>query len=98
MKMMIKIVAMTILAGTMVSCYVDMDSRHDDHSHTTVYYSEQRGLYFHDLACYVRPYDAPSLWCDLYPEAECCTWYVDGWYEEWCDWDFNGCWEYNRSF
>jgi hypothetical protein len=48
--------------------------------------------------CYGEPYWRSPEWCDLYVDAECCTWYVDGWYEEWCDWGYIGCWEYYGSF
>ena len=48
--------------------------------------------------CYEDPYWHMPEWCDLYDDAQCCTWYIDGWYEEWCDWDYDGCWEYFGSY
>jgi len=61
-------------------------------SNSTTYYD----VYYE--MCYSEPYYHSPDWCDLYAEAECCTWYIDGWYEEWCDWNYDGCWEYSNSF
>jgi len=58
--------------------------------------------YNHDVEiyydCYGEPYWFEPDWCDWYDDAECCSWYIDGWYEEWCDWDYDGCWEYSGSY
>jgi hypothetical protein len=52
---------------------------------------------YYDM-CYEEPYWHEPLWCDLYSDVECCTWYIDGWYEEWCDWGYMDCWEYYGSY
>ena len=46
--------------------------------------------------CYEEPYWWEPDWCDYYHDGTaCCTWYIDGWYEEWCKWDYHWCWEFN---
>ena len=60
-------------------------------------YSATVSIYYE--SCYGEPYYEPPLWCDWYDDgATCCTWMVDGWYEEWCQWDTNWCWEYNGAW
>ena len=63
--------------------------------------------YTGDLMCYQDPYSYPAEWCEWYDDdAVCCVWwasyyedyYHDGWYEEWCRWGHDYCWEYNGSF
>ena len=49
-------------------------------------------------ACYDEPYWHEPDWCDYYDDETCCVWYVDGWFEEWCQWDDGWCWEYNGSW
>ena len=44
------------------------------------------------------PYWHEPEWCDYYDDATCCVWYADGWYEEWCQWDYDYCWDYNGSW
>ena len=49
--------------------------------------------------CYEEPYWYMPEWCDYYSDGtECCVWYVDGWYEEWCQWDYDWCWYYEGSW
>ena len=50
--------------------------------------------------CHQEPYWEEPLWCDWYSDdnAMCCVWLVDGWYEEWCQWDTGWCWNYNGSW
>lgn len=50
--------------------------------------------------CEEEPYWEEPLWCDWYGGGHmiCCVWYVDGWYEEWCQWDTGWCWDYNGSW
>ena len=46
-------------------------------------------------SCYEEPYYHSPLWCDWYDDGTtCCVWMVDGWYEEWCQWQDDWCWEY----
>jgi hypothetical protein len=92
-------IVLAILILTYSGCYLDFDSRNDDHSRSyTNNYNDNPSEYLYYVQCHAEPYNHGFQWCDLYAEAECCTWYIDGWYEEWCDWDFDGCWDYNRSF
>ena len=69
--------------------YVVLGPPDSVHGDTDVYYVYE---------CYDAPYDYDPEWCELQAHVECCTWYIDGWYEEWCDWDYMGCWEYISSF
>ena len=50
--------------------------------------------------CEQEPYPEDPIWCDWYHEdsSVCCVWLVDGWYEEWCQWDAGWCWDYNGSW
>ena len=60
---------------------------------------EYEADYYYDDACWDDPYWHAEEWCDQYADGTlCCVWYVDGWYEEWCQWDYDYCWEYNGSF
>ena len=44
---------------------------------------------------YDEPYYWSPEWCDWYDDGTtCCVWYYDGWYEEWCQWEYDWCWEY----
>ena len=63
-------------------------------------YTSNEPIYVHveEYDCYTIPYYHNPEWCDLFGDGECCTWYVDGWFEEWCDWGYMGCWEYHESF
>jgi len=55
--------------------------------------------FYYDDACWDIPYWHSEEWCDYYDDgSSCCVWYVDGWYEEWCQWEDDYCWEYNGSF
>ena len=55
----------------------------------TVYYSH----------CADEPYYEEPEWCDWYDDGTtCCVWMVDGWYEEWCQWENDWCWEYNGAW
>jgi hypothetical protein len=55
--------------------------------------------YYYDDVCWEDPYWHAEEWCDYYDDGSlCCVWYDDGWYEEWCQWDYDYCWEYNGSF
>jgi hypothetical protein len=50
-------------------------------------------------SCYDEPYIDTPIWCDWYSDnTTCCVWYVDGWYEEWCQWGNDFCWEYNGAW
>jgi hypothetical protein len=51
-------------------------------------------------SCYDEPYSTAPEWCDWYDDGTtCCVWYSDtGWYEEYCQWEYDTCWDYNGSF
>ena len=45
------------------------------------------------------PYWYEPEWCDYYGAGTtCCVWWVFDRYEEWCQWDYDWCWDYNGSF
>ena len=49
--------------------------------------------------CSDEPYYAPPEWCDWYDDGTtCCVWNVDGWYEEWCQWENDWCWEFSGAW
>ena len=76
---------------TLTGCTLDVNlPRHDTGPHDISYVEV--------ALCYDEPYWDEPEWCDVYNNAECCTWYIDGWYEEWCDWGYDGCWEYFGSY
>ena len=55
--------------------------------------------YYYDDMCWEDPYWYSEEWCDTYGDGTmCCVWLVDGWYEEWCQWGYDYCWEYNGSW
>ena len=55
--------------------------------------------YYYDDMCWEDPYWHSEEWCDSYGDGSlCCVWYVDGWYEEWCQWGYDYCWEYSGSW
>jgi len=76
------------------SCTFDVDQPEygPDDSLSSIVYIEI------DNGCYDVPYWEDPEWCDLYGDGECCTWYIDGWFEEWCDWGYMDCWEYYDSY
>ena len=49
--------------------------------------------------CAGEPYWFGPEWCDYYSDGSvCCVWYSDGWYDEWCQWRYDMCWEYQSSW
>ncbi len=89
----------------LLSCCT-LDVKHDPHA--PVYYPESNGAYvevtyYEEPACWEEPYLHSPLWCDWYDDGTtCCVWWVDdyyyGWYEEWCQWEEDWCWEYNGAW
>ena len=52
-------------------------------------------IYYYGPDCYEPPYLYDAEWCDWYDDGTiCCVWYSDGWYEEFCQWENDFCWEY----
>lgn len=71
----------------------------------TVYVQEEASvatptaIYYYEDYCVYEPYYHQAEWCDWYDDdSTCCVWFSDGWYEEYCQWGYNHCWEYNGSF
>ena len=95
----ILVFSVTLLAAALLSgCTIEYKDNPNGPAYVVV---EETGYdeYAYDIdVCFEEPYWHEPLWCDRYEDVECCTWYVDGWYEEWCDWDFLGCWEYYDSY
>jgi len=56
-------------------------------------------IFIEDTCHYGEPYWHTPDWCVYYNDgATCCAWYVDGWYDEWCQWYYASCWEYQGSW
>ena len=83
-----------IIALSMGCLVYDPPTRpNPDGSYTvpTYYYTPDSS----DYVCYDEPYIWSPDWCDYYSDNTiCCVWYVDGWYEEWCQWGDDWCWDY----
>ena len=61
---------------------------------TTAYDTSAVDVYYCE-----RPYMHTPEWCDYYDDGSLyCVWYVDGWHEEWYQWDSGYCWEYSGSW
>ena len=100
-----KVILFFICALMCAGCTLEVD--HGPYSpEGPVTYTDQQTLdtsyievYYYDDGCWDDPYWYSEEWCDQYDDGTlCCVWYVDGWYEEWCQWDYDYCWEYNGSF
>ena len=60
-----------------------------DTSNLLIYYSN----------CEHMQPSANPTWCDFYEGGgACCTWDVAGFYEEWCQYPDNLCWEMNGGW
>jgi len=101
MKRMILIMVMVMMAGCAFRyehepCH-DCGPLHDE----TAYIQTTIALdhYEYSPGCYDEPYYHSPEWCDDYGDrSTCCVWYVDGWFEEYCQWGNDWCWEYNGSW
>tara|TARA_R100000808_G_C2052665_1_gene87509 strand:+ start:192 stop:518 length:327 start_codon:yes stop_codon:yes gene_type:complete len=108
---MIKRLFFVCAASLIVGCTFEVHREPSPHAPVT--YVEGGGssyieaYYFDDLTCYEDPYWYSAEWCESYGDGSmCCVWWVsyyedyywDGWYEEWCQWDVDYCWEYNGTF
>jgi len=109
-----KIIMCLVVAATMAGCdlHLGHGGRHSPTGPTvsteyvvtpeTSYVEvgvEYETEYYYDDACWDDPYWHAEEYCDQYTDGTlCCVWYVDGWYEEWCQWDYDYCWEYNGSW
>ena len=87
------LLACILLAVTISGCTIEWRGSNRDYTNSS--YSTSG---FPIDACYEEPYWHSPEWCDYYGDATCCVWYADGWYEEWCQWDYDWCWEYNGSW
>jgi len=100
-----KIILLIICALSFAGCTLEYDYEPGptDPGYTPSVYIEYEipvsDTYYYDDMCWADPYWYTEEWCDQYGDGTlCCVWYVDGWYEEWCQWDYDYCWEYNGSF
>ncbi len=60
---------------------------------------DEPDYYEYAPGCYEDPYYYSPEWCDYYDDGStCCVWVSDGWYEEYCQWGNDWCWEYNGSW
>ena len=57
-------------------------------------------VYVYDApGCWDEPYYYEPEWCDFYDDGTtCCVWQADGWFEEYCQWGNDFCWDYNGSW
>lgn len=87
-------------------CGCTLDIRHEPtESYGPPPYTENVGssyveaTIYESYSCYEDPYWYSEEWCEYYDDgAMCCVWLSDGWYEEYCQWGYDYCWEYNGSF
>jgi hypothetical protein len=83
---------LAVLLLLLTACEVQLRTPDNDSGIGVTY------VYTYDI-CEEDPYWYEPEWCDWYDSgATCCVWYTDGWYEEWCQWAYDWCWEYNGSF
>ena len=93
MKRLILIAAMATLAA----CTFDYDDDYNGPAYVVV--SESTEASYALDVCYDEPHWHEPEWCDYYDDGDvCCVWYADDWYEEWCQWSNDWCWEYNGSY
>ena len=90
----------------LLSCCT-LDVQHDRNTpvHTSSGSAYVEVTYYNEPACWDEPYLEPPLWCDWYDDGTtCCVWWVEdlyydqGYYEEWCQWQDDWCWEYNGEW
>jgi len=102
-----KIILLIICALSFAGCTLEYDYEPGptDPGYTPSVYIEYEvpvgARYYYEDVCWDDPYWHTEEWCDYYDDGSlCCVWYVDGFgeYEEWCQWDYDWCWEYNGSF
>jgi hypothetical protein len=106
-----KIILLIVCALSFTGCTLEYRDRGHTPSGPTVYteYPDTSYVeveidpvsveYYYDDLCWEDPYWYTEEWCDQYDDGTlCCVWYVDGWYEEWCQWGYDYCWDYNGSF
>ena len=99
------LIVILIIAFTFAGCRFRVDTPICDGCNPPVYVQESNNLtqtsatlYYEDY-CIDEPYYHAAEWCDWYDDnTTCCVWYSDGWFEEYCQWDYDYCWEYNGSF
>ena len=99
-----KIILFLAVAITFSGCTIEYRRTPTDHvvyaptEYVETYPSYVEVTYESDM-CWDDPYWHSEEWCDYYDDGTmCCVWYVDGWFEEWCQWDYDWCWEYNGSW
>ena len=101
-----KIISLLVCVLALAGCTLEYeyDPAPTTPGHTSGYYVEYEvstsdSYYYDDYYDYCEdPYWYEPEWCDWYSDGTCCVWYTDGWYEEWCEWDYSWCWDYSGSF
>ena len=79
---------LAILCLLLSCCMVELETR-------PVTNTSGASVYYGPDYCTEDPYYWSPEWCDLHSDGTtCCVWMVDGWYEEWCQWQDDWCWEY----
>lgn len=103
---MIKRLLILCIVSLVASCTLDV-YHEPEGPYVPISYPEQEEVeytyvevtYYDDPLCYDDPYWHSPDWCDSYSDGTvCCVWYANGWYEEYCQWGDDYCWEYNGSF
>tara|TARA_Y100000034_G_C6867513_1_gene395559 strand:+ start:1137 stop:1445 length:309 start_codon:yes stop_codon:yes gene_type:complete len=100
-KIIMSLVCVLAFAGCTLE--YDYEPAPTDPWHTPSVYIEYEipgsDTYYYDDGCWDEPYYYPPEWCDWYDDGTtCCVWWADGWYEEYCQWEDDYCWEYSGSF
>ena len=95
-----KIVIVSLVSLALSCCTLEF---RDDRNTPTIYdnpgaYDAAITVYYE--ACSIEPYPYSPEWCDEYSDGTvCCVWTNDNWqYEEWCQWGYDACWDYNGAW
>jgi len=92
---------LTLAALAMASCAFEAKTPRFGFSttHSTALTQDVPIEHYYAGGCWDEPYHYVPEWCDWYDDGStCCVWYVDDWFEEYCQWGSDICWEYNGSF
>ena len=95
-----KLILVVTLAITLGACRFTVDNAppiyvQDKQPNTQI----STALHYYEDHCFEDPYNHSAEWCDWYDDnTTCCVWFSDGWYEEYCQWGYDYCWDYNGSF
>jgi hypothetical protein len=102
LRMRKTVIALASLAMIMTSsCSVELPSRSGVSNPVASDLSQQNTGYWQHYAggCFEDPHHYTPEWCDWFDDGStCCVWYVENWFEEYCQWGTDICWDYNGSF